>query len=361
MLKMIGPSLTLGRVAGIPIKVHWSFSIVIILALYIINREGLALEAAMWFFGFIASLFLFVIMHEFGHALMARKYGVHTRDVILSPIGGVARLEQIPANPWHELWIALAGPAVNVVLFILFFVLLYFTGQTIIPDPETLFNMSSFWDLAGFLLTINILLVVFNMIPAFPMDGGRVLRATLSMILKNRLRATQIASYIGQALALAFIGFGIHLESYSWVLIGMFVTFTARSEYRQLRVLDMLKTTQVRDIMRKNFTTFRDDESLNNPYQQRNEGSFLIKDLYGNIVGVLPHLFLKRVKQEELDQPIRSRMMTEWGPIYDQMSLQSAFSALNDRGWALAPVFDANNDIVGVIDRTLIRQVLKKG
>jgi len=364
MNRLVGSSLTLGNISGIPVKVHWSFSLVLLLAAYVVYSEGLPLYPGILFFSFIAFLFVFVVMHEFGHVLAARRFGVKTKDVILSPIGGVARLEGIPMKPAHELWIALAGPAVNVVLFCIIGLIQYTLHGHIFPTHEGI-RMSSLTDLMGNLIVINFLLVVFNLIPAFPMDGGRVLRALLAMGTGDRLKATRIATYIGQAIAVVFIMLGLYIDHYGLIFIGMFVILTARAEYKQLRTAAHLSKTLVKDIMRTTYTTLNPSEPVSNIVGLKDEGSFLVRDDEGRIVGVLPSLFLnkKNTKKDALTltEPllVQDRMIEQWGFISEGMNLQSAFRALNDYGWALAPVVDPTDTIVGVIDRDILRAELR--
>ena len=365
MFKFVGSSLTLGNISGIPVKVHWSFSMVLLLAAYVAYTEGLSLYPAILFFSFIAFLFAFVVMHEFGHVLMARRYGVKTRDVILSPIGGVARLENIPEKSTHELWIALAGPAVNVVLFCVLGLIQYLLHGSIFPTDDGI-RMGSLKDLMGNLIVINFLLVVFNLIPAFPMDGGRVLRALLSMGIGDKLMATRIASFIGQGIAVVFIIIGFYIDHYGFIFIGFFVIFTARAEYRQLRTAAHLSNTLVKDIMRTTYTIINPDEPVSRIAGLKDEGSFLVHDEYGKIVGVLPSILFKTKEKANMDMGkespilVQDRMITQWGFISEGMNLKSAFSALNDYGWALAPVVDLNDRVVGVIDRDILRAELKR-
>ena len=363
MNKLVGSSLTLGNIFGIPVKVHWSFSMILLLAASVAYNEGLAIYPAFLFFSFIAFLFVFVVMHEFGHVLMARRYGVNTKDVILSPIGGVARLEGIPVKPKHELWIALAGPAVNVVLFCGIGLLQYLLHGYIFPTDEAI-RMGSIEDLMGNLIMINFLLVVFNLIPAFPMDGGRVLRALLSMGIGDRLKATKIATYIGQAIAVVFILLGLYIDHYGLIFIGFFVIYTARAEYRQLRTAAHLSNTLVKDIMRTTYTTLNPSEQVSQIIGLKNEKSFLVRDEIGKIVGVLPNIFFKirgkNTVEEAQSLMVQDRMITQWGFISEGMNLQSAFRALNEYGWALAPVVDINDTIVGVIDRDILSEELNR-
>ena len=189
----------LGNFAGIDVYVHATF-------LLLIGWVGYShwLEHQNWgqvFNGilFILALFGCVILHEYGHALTARKYGIKTRDITIYPIGGVARLERMPEKPIEELWVALMGPVVNVVIAAGLFAYLYLTSS-LVPLNELTVASGSFLER---LMTVNISLVLFNLIPAFPMDGGRVLRALLAMRM-DYVKATQIAANIGQGMALLF-------------------------------------------------------------------------------------------------------------------------------------------------------------
>ena len=193
----------IGRFAGIGVYIHTTFLLLLgwIGVSYLL--QGYTLLAALSSIGFMLALFACIVLHEFGHALAAKRFGIKTRDITLLPIGGVARLERIPDNPVHELWVALAGPAVNVIIggVLLVWLLL---SRTLQPLNALSVTAGPFLER---LLMVNVFLVGFNMIPAFPMDGGRVLRALLAMRLEYT-RATQVAASIGQGLAfvLGFVG-----------------------------------------------------------------------------------------------------------------------------------------------------------
>ena len=189
----------LGKFAGIDVYVHATFLLLIGWVGYshwLEHRNwGEVLNGIL----FILALFVCVILHEYGHALTARKYGIKTRDITLYPIGGVARLERMPEKPIEELWVALMGPVVNVVIAAGLFAYLYLTSS-LVPLNELTIASGNFLER---LMTVNLSLVLFNLIPAFPMDGGRVLRALLAMRM-DYVRATQIAATIGQGMALLF-------------------------------------------------------------------------------------------------------------------------------------------------------------
>lgn len=251
-------SLRFGQIAGIKLFVHWSFFLLLGWLFTGALVAGRGLPSAMAGTAFVLALFGCVVLHELGHALAARRYGIATRDITLLPIGGVARLERIPRNPTHELVVALAGPAVNVVIaFIIFAGLLLANGG----------SLSAGWlsMRGGFLsqlMAVNIYLVIFNLIPAFPMDGGRVLRALLARRL-NYARATIVAARIGQVMAVLFAVLGLFvLGNPLLLLVAFFVFLGARSEASVVQVTDTLSGMQVQDAMMTNFRVLRPDDPL---------------------------------------------------------------------------------------------------
>lgn len=193
----------IGHAFGIGIYVHWSFLLTPGIVLYSNLTHGV--NVAVFSVIFVLAVFGCVLLHELGHALMARRYGITTRDITLYPIGGVARLERMPEQPRAEVAIALAGPAVNVAIAGGLALGMYLSGRTI--DNRWVASLSG-QAFVQLLLSANILLVLFNLIPAFPMDGGRVLRALLAMV-TGRLRATEIAATLGVILAFTFMILGI--------------------------------------------------------------------------------------------------------------------------------------------------------
>ena len=192
-------SFKLGQVWGIKLFVHWTFLILLIWAFAMQVGAGESVTAAIERVFFILALFACVLLHEMGHARAALRYGIRTRDITLLPIGGLARLERMPREPKQELVVALAGPAVNVVIAgLIFLVLFALNGNA--PVSELLQYEGGFLQQ---LMWVNMFLVAFNLIPAFPMDGGRVLRALLARVF-NYMTATTVAARIGQILAVAF-------------------------------------------------------------------------------------------------------------------------------------------------------------
>src|SRR5690606_35343714 len=192
-------STRIGTFAGIDVYVHTTFFILILWIAFAYWRVEQSVGAALAGVAFILALFACVVLHEFGHALTARRYGIRTRDITLLPIGGLARLERMPDEPIQELWVALAGPAGNVGIAAVLFASLSI-AHVVALNYE--FDIATGSCCANLLL-VNVILVLFNALPAFPMDGGRVLRALLAMRM-DYVRATQIAANMGQAMALMF-------------------------------------------------------------------------------------------------------------------------------------------------------------
>jgi len=215
----------LGQAFGIDIFVHWTFLLVPTLVMFSHLDQGLQMAAL----GAIVTVAVFgcVLLHELGHALMAKSYGIGTRDITLYPIGGVARLERMPEQPKAELAIALAGPAVNVAIAGGLWFGMYLVGM--VPNVATLLYGTMAQAVVVNLFIANIGLVVFNMIPAFPMDGGRVLRSIMAMF-TSRLQATEVAAAIGSLFAALFVVGGFYFGHLTLALVGMFVFFAGRQE-----------------------------------------------------------------------------------------------------------------------------------
>lgn len=242
---------------GIPLRLHWTFGLVFVYIFFMAWEDDWDWPTTVMALGLVISLFVCVTLHEYGHALMARRFGVSTRDILLSPIGGIARLDCIPDDPKEELLVALAGPAVN-------FVLAVFFGSYLFTLPSLmrvhliqsfLFRDSNYFlpelPLAGYAIVIlfflNVVLALFNLLPAFPMDGGRILRALLSTRMR-RYTATLIAARIGQFFALGFTGIAVFLliqsqgrEGIFYIFISAFVFITAQNELRFAALQDRIE------------------------------------------------------------------------------------------------------------------------
>ena len=221
----------IGSIRGIDVYVHWTFWLLVALyALTEVSRSGLAagVETAL----FIGAVFACVLAHEFGHAAAAAYYGIKTTDITLMMVGGVARLASLPQRPVQELVIAVAGPAVNVFIGAVLFVGIAF-GQVLNPEPAG--ATLSVMLFAQNLLIANVVLVLFNMLPAFPMDGGRVLRSLLAMRQGN-LRATENAAQVGRWMAVLFAIAAVAFWELPLLLVAGFVYVAGSAELMQVRL-----------------------------------------------------------------------------------------------------------------------------
>ncbi len=245
----------IGRLAGIPIYIHWTFLILLGWILLAGLSAGKPMQSALIEVGFVLSIFGCVVLHELGHALMARRFGVPTADITLLPIGGVARLQRIPEKPIQEFLVAIAGPLVNVAIV----ASLYLIGvriQIVEHDQQILLK-------GGFLsrlMLVNAFLFGFNLLPAFPMDGGRILRALLAMTMDYG-QATRIAATIGQLMAIFFGFIGLYMNPFL-ILIALFVWIGAQSEAVMVLERLELKDVPVREAMLTDFYTLEPTDTL---------------------------------------------------------------------------------------------------
>lgn len=248
-------SFRLGRIAGIPIYVHWTFLILLGWIALGYWQQGHDVASTLEGVGFVLAIFGCVVLHELGHALAARRYGVPTADITLLPIGGVARLQRIPEHPRQELVVAIAGPLVNVAIVAALW-LLGVRPIVQVSDTEFLFQETFLTRL----MIVNTFLVVFNLLPAFPMDGGRVLRALLAMTMEYG-RATRIAASVGQFMAILFGFLGLSGNP-MLLLIALFVWIGAEAEAVQVQERLVLKNVPVREAMLTEFTVLSPTDTL---------------------------------------------------------------------------------------------------
>ena len=249
----MGNSFKIGRFAGIDVKVHWTFFFLLAFFAFIgyntaVRAGGNVTLGVIVTLVVILTLFLCVVLHEFGHSLVAQRLGIDVSDITLLPIGGVARLKTLPEKPVDEIKIAVAGPLVNVVLAPIFFGLAFAFGVDLTQPPGLAAAQQSVGGALFYLGLVNVVLVVFNLIPAFPLDGGRVLRGLLA-IRFGPVRATDISAGIGQVLAVVLGIIGFASGGLGLVLIAIFVFFGASGEQQMVRQREMTRGLDVSDVM----------------------------------------------------------------------------------------------------------------
>lgn len=338
-------SLKLGRILGIDVYVHFTF-------LLLLGFVGLAhwmtersLAAALTGLLFFTGLFACVLLHEYGHALAARKYGIATRDITLLPIGGLARLERMPDKPSQELVVALAGPLVNVIIAAGLFLGLSLTGTW---QPLASLTTTS-GNLLERLLAVNVFLVLFNLLPAFPMDGGRVLRSLLAMRL-DYARATRIAARIGQGMALVFGFIGL-FSNPMLLLIALFVWVGAAQEAAAAELKNSFTGATVREAMLTDFKVLAPEHTLGDATRLILAGSqqdFPVLS-HGQVVGMLGHLELFAALRERAETTtVGAVMRRDFARLSPNDRLEAALAAANVEKGLTMPV-QVDDRLVGLL------------
>jgi Zn-dependent protease/CBS domain-containing protein len=348
-------SVNIGSIAGTVVRIHITF----LLFLGFIAIVGFAVggtTAAINNLVFILLIFLCVLAHEFGHIFAARAFGVATPDVTLLPIGGVARLERIPENPREEFLIAVAGPLVNVAialgLIVLFGADLSGRNLAVVERPQV--------SLVDRLAAVNIFLAVFNMIPAFPMDGGRVLRALLSIRL-GFTRATQIAASIGQfvAFALGFLGLFVNPLL---IFIAIFVYLAAASEAQLVTVRAMSRGVPVNAAMMTQFAKLTPEASIDEAIEtllRTSQSEFPVVDSFEKFVGVLSRNdMIRALKEKGPDARVGEVMVTDVPTIGHRHCLDEAFKLLQEKQAPAVGVTDASGRLTGLVTSETIGEML---
>ncbi len=335
----------IGEFAGIGVYIHATFMLIIAWVVLIYWRQGHDLATTIAGIIFVLAIFGCVVLHEFGHALTAKKYGIKTRDITLLPIGGVARLERMPDVPLQELWVALAGPAVNIVIAAVVYIWIQFTGG-LTPIEELSVTGGSF---AERLMIVNIFLVVFNMIPAFPMDGGRVLRAILAMRM-NYSNATQIAATIGQGIALLF-GFAGLFTNPFLIFIALFVWIGAAQEASMTKIKSALGGIPVTQAVLSDYKTVSTEDTLQHLVDLTMSGSqqdFPVLD-GTKLVGMVTHKdLILALSEKNSGTSVSEIMRTEFPVVEPSEMLEIAFLKLQTSDCHTVPVLH-NGRLTGLL------------
>jgi Zn-dependent protease/predicted transcriptional regulator len=344
----------LGRFAGIDVYVHATFLLILGWVGYTYWREYQDWSQVVIGILFILALFVCVVLHEYGHALTARKYGIKTRDITLYPIGGVARLERLPDRPIEELWVALAGPAVNVVIAAILILYLVLTNS-LTPITGMSFTEGSFVER---LMVVNIYLVLFNLIPAFPMDGGRVLRALLALKLEY-VQATQIAAAIGQGIALLFGFIGLFTNSFL-VFIALFVWIGAAQEASMVQVRHSLGGIPITRAMQTDFQVLSPSDTLARVVELILAGSqqdFPVVE-NGRVVGILDRdTFISALSKNGQNTSVAEVMHRNVPEIDSHDMVEKALMRLQESGSKTLPVTHGGG-LVGLITAENITEFL---
>lgn len=345
-------SFRVGRIAGIEVRLHVTFLLFVVgLAVYQGLLTGSVAEALA---GALVLLLIFgcVVLHELGHALAARRYGIRTRDIVLLPIGGVARLQRMPDKPLQEIVVAIAGPMVNVLIVGLLLVLLRGFGR--LPDPQT--------PRTGpieTLLWVNMMMVAFNLIPAFPMDGGRVLRALLALRLPY-LRATRIAATMGQGIALLFGIAGLFANLPMLLFVALFVFLAAGDEYALVEARASMTGLPVHAAMVTQFTALDVRDPLQRAIDLLMAGSqqdFPVLET-GVPVGMLSRAeLIVALQRSGAGTPVGEVVRRDGQVAEPGEPLEVAFQRMREHGHAALPVVSQGR-LVGLITSENVSELL---
>lgn len=360
----MGWSFRIARIAGIDVKIHVTFFLLLLWIGVVHYLQG-GPDAAITGVLLISATFVCVLLHEFGHALAARMYGISTPDITLLPIGGVARLQRMPDQPLQEIVVALAGPAVNVVIAAVLFFALNQTGELGQIDQLASPQMELLQKLA----LINIWLVLFNLLPAFPMDGGRVLRAILTLFL-GYSTATQVAAGLGQAMAFLFGLIGL-FGNPMLLFVALFIYLAAAQESAMAQMKDLSQGLLVRDAMITRFVVIDANATLQQAIQallRTGQHEFPVVDSRGTVVGMLTrdHV-IAGYRYQGADTPVAEVMQSGVPTISADAPLERAMWQMQQCACPALAVVDRWGQIVGLIspesvgEFMMIHSILPRG
>ena len=342
---------------------HWTFLILIGWIFLMHFRMGNSLQDGLLGVAFILTIFGCVILHELGHALTARRFNIGTKRITILPIGGLASIERMPEKPGQELWVAIMGPVVNVAIALVLYILLSATNS--VPTQQELVEMQENQDAligSGYflfnLMIVNIALVVFNLIPAFPMDGGRVLRALLSYRM-DRAKATNVAARVGQFLAIIFVFAGFY-TNFWLVFIGIFIFLGAGGEASYEATKSMLSDYKIKDVLMTNYTLLSPQDTLDQAVKALLDGQekeFLVGE-EETIVGVLTRdSIIKGLTELGRGASVSKVMRQDFINLHPDMELQEVYHQMLTNGCTVGPVYEGNR-LVGIVDRENINELV---
>lgn len=349
-------SVNIGSIAGTAIRIHVTFILLLAFFFFVGFASGNVLDGVRAVV-FVTLLFACVLAHEFGHIFTARAFGVETPYVTLLPIGGVSRLARIPEKPGQELLIAIAGPLVNVVIAAILMAL----TPTRLGAALFAAMQNPHASMIDQLAAANVLLAAFNMIPAFPMDGGRVLRALLAIKL-GHLRATEIAAAIGQWTSFAFGFIGLLWGNILLIFVALFVYLAAASEAQMVALRDMSRDVPVTAAMVTQFATLTGNEHIDAAVEtllQTSQTDFPVVDDGRRLIGIVGRAeIIKALRQRGPDAPVSDVMVKDVPTIDRSHRLEEAFRLLQEKSAPAVGVVDYEGRLIGLVTTATIGEML---
>lgn len=351
-------SFKIGRLLGIELRVHLTFFLIVAWAAYVWGADAEnQTQGAIYGAFIIIMLFICVVIHEMAHSKMAQHFGAGVASITLLPIGGVSQLKSMPEEPKKELLVSVVGPLSNVVIAALLAVVWLLLPNRVSltsMSADELLNFLTSVSLQGFItymLVINIMLALFNLVPAFPLDGGRVLRSILAMFMPS-IQATRIAKTIGQGLALAFGVAGVFAQNPIWVVIAVFIFFGASQEGSGAEMKNILTRLTVRQALTGKHDVVKPDTPLGDvvnialhSYQE----DFPVLGNKGQLVGLLTRgNLLAGLHKLGSDAPVREVMEKEFPTVSPDADFAEVFEKMNESRLKAIPVVD-NSYFLGII------------
>jgi Zn-dependent protease/CBS domain-containing protein len=350
----MGGSFKIGRISGIDVKVHWTFLLLLAFFAFIGYQASGSPLGALTATVMIVALFFCVLLHEFGHSLVAQRLGIEIHSITLLPIGGVSNLESLPEKPADEVKISVAGPLVSVVLALIFFGVGVLLGAVPRVPTDLFTGVESVGQFFFYLGYLNAVLAVFNLLPAFPLDGGRILRGLLATRL-GAVRATNVSSTIGQVFAAAFFLIGLLSGDILLALVAVFIFFGASGESQMVKQREMMRGLTVSDVMgtkprtetvTPNHTFGQVLDSVIHGYQE----DFPVLDEGGNLVGMITrNEIMTAAHSPERYSSVRDLMTTNVSTISPQADLfEDGVRILQQSGLRALPVTE-NGELIGML------------
>jgi len=349
-------ALDLGRPFGIRVSVHWTFLLIIAWVIFIDLQQGSKLGQIIYSVLFVLSIFVCVVLHELSHSLMARRFGINTKSITLLPIGGVADLEKMPEDPRQELAVSIAGPAMNLVIALVLWIFLAIAGGIdLSPSNFQAINHSNFLMI---LLFANVMLAVFNLVPAFPMDGGRVFRSLLALRMA-RDQATYVAMNIGKVFAFFIALWGIYANPFL-IFIAIFIYIGAQREYELVRYSAVLSGYTVRAVLMHEYTPLHPNDSIKRAVDILLDGPeqrFIVVDR-DQVRGILTRNdIIQGLTQYGQEDEVRKIMNTDVTSFSIDASLEKAYEQMRNKQITMAPVLQ-EGQLAGLIDMENINEFL---
>lgn len=349
-------SFRVARIGGIDVRIHVTFLLLLAVFASFYSAQGGA-SGTLKVVLFFLLVFLCVLLHEFGHAFAAKAFGIRTVDITLLPIGGVARMERMPEKPAQELLVAIAGPLVNVVIAAALLFVLAVTGNLDFGEMLDPTRFNALWAL----LYTNVMMVVFNLIPAFPLDGGRVLRALLATKLSYE-RATQVAATVGQALALLMAVWAFSRGPAALALIAIFIYLGAESESSFVQMRHATSGIPVSSAMVTRFDTLNHRATLDQAVDAllgSSQHEFPVLDDNGGFAGLLTkHDLLVALRKAGPETVVSDVMIRGLPTLVPHMSLDHAFSKIREANVSALPVVDNLGQLVGLFTTENVSELI---